>query len=371
MRRLDLLWMSLLALTWAVGVPACSDNETEQTGGAGANGGDGGSGGTRPTTTNTNTGTTSGGGNSSSEIGVSCESNRDCPTGLECLTSRSTALTKGGPAHGFCSFQCGDADTPSAEADAECQKLDPNSLCHYFDENTAYCVQRCTFGVAQKCQNRDDVVCDVVLHEAPGAVTCKTNNDCDIGDGCLATSEGSDEGVCYSTPQVCLPRCNSDQDCPAGRFCDPRSGECIDDRPTGKFFDDSCDPDAEPDECRGFCASDGSCAEKCILGTYPSCGSTSTTHATAACLFLAYEGANVGDVGLCGALCDCTDDCRGDQSCVRIENSEGPFEFLGRTGLCTVARAGDTVLDTCEGAGGSGGMGGESSGGQAGEGGAP
>ncbi|HEY6722550.1 MAG TPA: hypothetical protein VI197_00925 [Polyangiaceae bacterium] len=371
MRRLDLLWMGLLGLTWAVGVPACGDNETQQTAGAGGSSGNGGSGGSAPTTSGNNAGGTGGGSNKTSEIGLPCESSQDCATGLECLTSRSKALTEGGPAHGFCSFQCGDADTPSAEADAECQKLDPNSLCHYFDENTAYCVQRCTFGVPEKCQGRDDVVCDLVLHEAPGAVACTSDMDCDIGDGCLATSEDAAEGVCYSTPQVCLPRCNWDQDCPSGRFCDPRSGECIDEERPGKQFDETCDPDAEVDECQGFCANDGVCVQKCIVGTYPACGSSSNTDASADCLFLAYQGANVGDVGLCGALCDCTDDCRGDLVCIRIENDQGPFEYRGRTGLCGVAGVEDTVLSTCDGAGGAGGMGGGSWGGQAGEGGAP
>lgn len=364
--------MGLLGLSWAFGVPACGDNETEQaSGGSGGSSADGGSGGSGTSNGGTSSGG-GGGGNVTSGIGLSCESNQDCQTGLECLTSRSQSLTKGGPAHGFCSFRCGDADTPSAEGDAECQKFDPNSLCHYFDEDTAYCVQRCTFGVAEKCQNRnEDVVCDLVLHEAPGTVACTSDDDCDIGDGCLATNEAGTEGVCYSTPQVCLPRCNSDQDCPSSRFCDPRSGECIDEEPTGKPFDEPCDPDAEVDECAGFCANDGVCVQKCIVGSYPSCGSSNNTNATADCLFLAYQGANVGDVGLCGALCDCTDDCRGDLACIRIENDQGPFEYRGRTGICGVAGDGDTLLDTCAGAGGSGGMAGNGAGGQAGEGGSP
>ena len=86
MRRLNLMWMALLGLTWALGVSACSDNETEHgDGGSGGtsgdggtgNGGNGGNGGGSPTTT-----TTSGGGNGSSEIGTACESSQDCQTGL-------------------------------------------------------------------------------------------------------------------------------------------------------------------------------------------------------------------------------------------------------------------------------------------------
>lgn len=379
MRRLNLMWIGLLGLTWALGVSACSDNETEQSdGGSGATSGDGGSGGSGASSSTTSTTSSSsgggvGGGGNGSEIGTACESSQQCQTGLECLTSKSNSLTVGGPAHGFCTFQCGDADTPTAEADAECQKLDPNSVCHYFDEETAYCVQRCTFGVPDKCQNRDDVVCDLVIHEAPGAVSCTSDDACDIGDRCLLNNEGDVEGLCYATPQVCLPRCNSDQDCPSGRHCEPRTGECTDEAPTGKQFDEPCDPDAEVDECQGFCASDGFCVQKCIIGTYPSCGSTSNTEATADCFFSAYQNTDVGDVGLCGALCDCTADCRGDLKCIRIENDDGPFEYRGRQGFCGIPEETTPVLDTCDGAGGSGsgGMAGSSGGGQAGEGGSP
>ena len=370
MRRLNLLWIGVVGMTWALGVPACSDNESEHSNDGG--GGSSGNGGTSTTGLNTGTGGggVGGGPNPTSEIGTPCESNQDCETGLDCLTSHSDTLTMGGPAHGFCSFRCGDTQTPAAEADAECQDLDPNSLCHYFDDNTAYCVQRCTFGAAEKCQGRSDVVCDLVLHEAPNAVACTSDNDCDIGDGCLAASEGA-EGICFSTPQVCLPRCNSDQDCPPGRFCDPGSGECRDDEVTGLPFDTACDPAAEEDPCAGFCASDGFCVEKCVLGSYPACGSSSNTDATADCVFAAYEGASDGDVGICGGLCDCNEDCRGNLSCVQLETDGVPFEYRGRKGLCASERSGDTVLESCAGAGGAGGMGGSSGGGQAGEGGSP
>ena len=370
MRRLNLLWIGLVGFTWALGVPACSDNESEHStdGGGGSSGNPGATNtqGSGATTTNTT------GSNLSSEIGAACESDQDCQTGLECLTSRSESLTEGGPSHGFCSFRCGDEQTLVADADAECKKLDPNSLCHYFDPDTAYCVQRCTFGNTDKCQGRSDVVCDLVIHEAPGgAVSCTSNDDCDIDDQCLATSEGGTEGTCFAIPQVCLPRCNTDQDCTPGRFCDPRSGECIDDEPTGKPFDEPCDPDAEVDECAGSCASDGICIQKCVLGAYPACGSTSTTNATGDCLFFAYQNTAQGDVGLCGALCDCTDDCRGDLECVQFDTMEGPYEYLGRKGYCGVKGADSVVLDSCEGTGGMGGAGGTSGGGQAGEGGSP
>src|SRR5262245_45469622 len=107
MRRLNLLWMALLGLSWASVVPACSDNETEQSdAGAGGSSGDGGVGGAGPTSNSTNT-TSGGGGTGSSEIGLQCASSQDCQTGLECLTSRSNSLNAGGPAHGFCSFKCG------------------------------------------------------------------------------------------------------------------------------------------------------------------------------------------------------------------------------------------------------------------------
>ena len=377
MRRLAWIRMSLIAGIVALGVPACGDDEASfvDAGGSGGTRSDS-TGGTNSGSGGTGGGSAGGGAMSGTQLGIECEGDADCPTGLICLTSGSSALSEGGPAHGFCSFPCGDDGASAADADAECQRYDANSLCHFFDADTAYCVQRCTFGMtasrASKCQGRDDVVCDLVLHPTPSLTECTSDEDCDIGDRCFLVEEGSETGICFDLPQVCLPRCNSDRDCPVGRFCDPGSGECVDDEPTGKPFNEPCDPDAEVDECAGFCSSaDGVCLEFCVLGTYPACRSTSNTEGTAACLFVLSESASSGDVGICGQLCDCSDECPASFSCVQFADSDGTFEVSGRPGYCGQADRDTPVLTDC-GAGGTGGTGGTTgSAGEAGQGGSP
>jgi hypothetical protein len=93
-----------------------------------------------------------------------------------------------------------------------------------------------------------------------------------------------------------------------------------------------------------------------VLGAYPACGSEGDP-GTAACLFLYDEDSGaLGDVGACGRLCDCNDDCPSRLSCTAFEDAGTPFELYGRPGLCSVAGLSDTVLSTCEtGSGGTGG----------------
>ncbi len=373
MRRLNWVWIGFLGCAFALSMPACGDDESSNHGSAGgsggssngsggSSGGSGGGSGSGGTNASNTTSSSTGGSPSSSQIGTECEQDTDCPISMKCLTSGSNSLSEGGPAHGFCTLACS-GDT-ALDADAECQDVDPNSLCLAFSETKAYCVQRCTFGgTATKCQGRSDVVCDLVIHEAEQSVSCQSSMDCDIGDICLATEDGATEGVCFNTPQVCMPKCSSDGDCPANRFCSPSTGECVDDKPTGKPFGATCDPDAAVDECAGFC-NQGICLETCVLGSYPACGSSSNTEATADCLLIAYDEANAaGDVGLCGRLCDCTDECYGGLSCVQIEDDMGPFDWKGRPGICATAPDGTPVLNDCPdmGAGGAAGAGGDGS----------
>src|SRR5690606_23947111 len=144
-------WLCVLALL----APASGDDEaqieSDSNGGATNNGGAGGG----ATVTTGPNGT--GGGVANSFLGIECEMDTDCPTGLICLSSTSDSLTEGGPAHGFCTFACGGEDQSPEQADEECQRFDPDSLCQFFTDDAAYCVQRCDLGSsAEKCQNRED-----------------------------------------------------------------------------------------------------------------------------------------------------------------------------------------------------------------------
>lgn len=262
-------------------------------------------------------------------IGRDCESEADCDMGLDCLTPDSDALGSGGPAHGICTFAC-------APGGADCEGYDSNSTCVEFDWDIAYCMRQCTPGAEDdKCLGRMDTICD--------KMACALDYP-DACEGIDCVSERCDPGGGQAT--VCLPRCNTDDDCPAGRHCDHRRGFCSSEMSTGKRFGESCTPGAN--QCAGWCDPDYEvCLEACALGVYPSCASESVNEGSAACL-LVFEGtADVLDAGTCAGLCDCSTDCFAGLGCLALEDSAGPFELLGRPGVCTTLRAGDTELVEC------------------------
>ena len=359
-RPLTWLFLALFAAGSSAVAPACSDNEPSlPASDMGGMGGVAGSAGPSTTGITPAGGTSNGGGAvTNSGLGVGCASDGDCETGLKCRRSDRDSLGPGGPAHGMCTLDCGVSEDPTAR-DEFCQDFDINSLCFPFSEDDHYCVQKCTFGVeTNKCQNRvDDFMCRGVVHDIDGA-DCSGPSDCGSGEGCYEDGDGP---TCYAQPTVCLPQCNTDDDCTTGRFCDVGLGLCVGDEPTSKRFGEPCDPDAEVDECAGFCDPDfGFCQEYCSLGTYPVCNSESTTNGDAACLLVPAGDVSFGDSGQCAKLCDCTDDCPNGLECIQLEDNSGPVEFLGRPGLCFIAGAGETLLNQCDGAGGAGGQGGAS-----------
>jgi hypothetical protein len=264
----------------SVNASGCSDNEPSL---QGVGDDDDGTGATSTTTNTSADGGTSsggtagvGGGGVATRLGESCQSDRDCATGLTCRRPDRDSLGIGGPAHGWCTLECGVSNSP-AENDAVCQEFDGSSLCFRFTEDHQYCAQGCMTGIeANKCQGRStDFMCRPVVHDYDGP-SCSNDDDCGEDEGCY--NDGS-EVKCYSEPTLCVPQCNFDGDCPAGRYCDAAVGLCVSERPTLKRFGEPCDPDAEVDECAGFCDPDTSvCEEVCTLLAYPSCGSESTTN---------------------------------------------------------------------------------------------
>lgn len=359
-RPLTWLFLALFASSLSAVSSACSDNEpslpSTDVGGSGGQTGNSG-----PSTTGLTPagGTTNGGGTVvDTGLGDSCDSDAQCATGLNCRRPDRDSLGPGGPAHGMCTLDCGVDDSPTKRDDF-CQKFDINSVCMEFGENDHYCVQTCTFGTeTNKCQGRiNDFMCRAVIHDINGP-DCSGDADCGDGEGCYEDGDGPN---CYAEPSVCLPACNVDSDCPAGRFCDVGFGLCVGDEPTAKRFGESCDPNAEVDECAGFCDPDLEvCQEYCTLGWYPACNSESTTNGDAACLLVPPTEVAAGDAGQCAKLCDCSDDCPGDLACLQLEDNSGPVEYLGRPGVCFTAGPRDPVLNQCPGAGGAGGQGGAS-----------
>jgi hypothetical protein len=242
-------------------------------------------------------------------VGRACQVDADCGApGTFCLSSASNALVGGGPAHGLCTSDC------SADPTV-CAAVDATSICVGLTSaaGTAYCLETCTVGpvVTKKCHARPDFACD------------------DSG-------SGGGNGVGF-----CRPVCRGNVDC-AGRQCDVGIGLCKDGIPGTLPIGSACDVTATPDPCRGACVplgqggAAGTCTGFCSIGTI-GCGKdpASTAPLGAACLF---DGtiagiADVGDVGLCGALCDCDSECASPgRVCAPLEAPDQAA--YGRAGYC-------------------------------------
>jgi hypothetical protein len=255
--------------------------------------------------------TDSGGtGSSRTPIGRACLKDADCGgRGIICLASTSKDLLGGGPPNGMCVIDCSADET----------LCDASSLCIGFQStSTAFCMQRCSVGPTQtgdeKCHSRKDVACD----DSPGVGFCR-------------------------------PVCRNDRDC-GTRKCDLGSGFCRDavDLTGTLAIGSPCDPNAAVDKCLGSCVPltspdaglvsggrPGMCAGFCTIGGL-GCGSDTSAQGAlpAACLFDGTnQGGDVGDIGLCGQLCDCNDECKAYQRTCRPFPSAEQQGF-GRKGYC-------------------------------------
>lgn len=303
-RFLSLLAVSTLAV---MSTYACSDSSDDKPGGGLL--GDGGQIGPED---DSGTGGRPG---ATSRIGGKCLRDADCGgQGLVCMTADSSDLGGGGPPGGLCVADC--AGEPEA-----CQRLDPNSVCVRFTSSMtgpAYCLEGCTVGAtasaSAKCHDRQDMACDDSGGSTPG-------------DG------------------FCRPTCRNDDDCP-DRKCDLSSGFCVDaSEITGTLpIGSPCDPDADPDPCNGLCLPleegenpPGMCGALCSLGNV-GCGIdvNATELPNVACLFAATtaDDADLGDLGLCGRLCNCDDDCPAYQRVCRPWPNPADEEASGFKGYC-------------------------------------
>lgn len=254
------------------------------------------------------------------KLGSACASDADCGADLTCVTPSSAKIEKQGPAGGLCTRPCEDDATV-------CGKLKPNAKCIGFPDQgskTRYCLEACEFGdpggnKAGKCHGRSDMGCAPIVVPGLGEVA-----------------------------RVCLPTCNSDQDCGGSLSCDPGTGLCAAAAPTGDPVGKACTEGSAT--CRGFCEKldlpvSGStttlCAERCTAGAIADgktvCGwnKSLATKADAACIY--YPGAvtspGYGDRGACGQLCDCNTHCNKDLICQPLP--QGLDLFFKRAGQCT------------------------------------
>jgi hypothetical protein len=239
-------------------------------------------------------------------IGRACLKDSDCGGGgITCLTSASRALLGGGPPNGMCVVDCS----------ADQTICDASSICIGFQAtSTAFCMEQCNVGPTQtgdeKCHSRKDMACD----DSPGTGFCR-------------------------------PVCRNDRDC-GTRKCDLGTGFCLDAADlTGTLpIGTPCTPGAAVDKCLGSCVpltsndagtGPGMCAGFCTIGGL-GCGADATSQSTlaAACLFDGtMAGGDVGDIGLCGQLCDCNDECKAyNRTCRPFPTAEQAS--FGRKGYC-------------------------------------
>ncbi|MEP7122789.1 MAG: hypothetical protein ABJE95_17825 [Byssovorax sp.] len=224
-------------------------------------------------------------GGSGDNLGIECTADGDCGPGLKCLASdgKITAFATGGPANGYCSKDCAsDDDCPGN-----------TSLCFGAGGGQkGVCLLTCDLGPdlmflddpldPMKCHGREDVRCASVTN----------------------------------TVTACMPTCGKDDQCPAGRFCDPRVAVCVDKANTGLASGAKCDPMAMTPECAGVCVNftggTTSCSSPCVLGgsitdptTVTDCGGLEK----GLCVY-SPTGNGPGDFGFCAPGCSLQSDCQ-------------------------------------------------------------
>jgi hypothetical protein len=267
----------------------------------------------------------------SENVGRACATDAECGAGLTCIQRTDTLTLGGGPPKGLCSIACSTHDT--------CLEFSSDAWCVEYD-NGGYCLEGCLIDQepAVKCHDRLEFVCNV-LDFAPLGTGCSDLDPCGSNEVCLS-------GECNLALTVCMPSCGSNEDCPAGLFCDYISGLCVESEPGGKGFNEACDPSAaaDPNECvGGICSetydapSEGTCSGFCNMGNPFSCGYTGEGKAGAACLYGSIIGGEIsetGDLGICGQLCDCDDECTATGEVCRPFESAPLEELWQRLGYC-------------------------------------
>ncbi len=188
----------------------------------------------------------------------------------------------------------------------------------------------------------------------------------------LACELGDDTDKCEGdVKQSCSPfllpeneGCNLDEDCPARTLCfessrfDHYSGECFSltaqcvgepSEKEGLNFGENCDP--KQDDCAGKCVQVDEhtfeCEEHCRVGSPQGCGVSDLGEAGLACPFFAYDLSDfnqdqgLGDTGICAHLCNCNDDCPGEQRCLAAPES-------GYAGVCVGGLSKEESIADCD-----------------------
>jgi hypothetical protein len=332
-------------------------NSNSSSAGNGGSGADGGSGGSSASNNGSGTGggvSTTGngaGGNSSTSqvdtstttgaagagpmrvdtgLGDLCESDANCENGWTCLPPDENtyqideAGTLASVPGGICTKECQDAE--------ECWEDDEWSVCIGFTSDSdapGYCMPFCIPGDGViECASRTDMVCNLLPTGEDGTAACQSSAECSGNQVCA--------GTCLGVFPVCLPNCATDAHCPQGRYCDPASGACVEEEPSGAAVGEACSDDGD---CASNICVEGLCTRVCTLGVDDACGDDG------ACLPLLDVTIDLGDRGRCFSLCDCNSDC-GNDTCLSFQDDELASN-IGYDGFCGEVLTGDVEL-TCD-----------------------
>ena len=325
---------------------------TSGSGGGGTGGA--GKGGTAGAIVGGSSGSGTGGTVPTSALGEPCGADADCGgEPLVCLLANGLPSGDGMP-NGMCTLPCTANDECLEYADAAyCVGLEEVSP----TEILRYCLLACDAGpsAAPKCRLRDDFACSI-LDTQPGTpeTPCVDTNGCGVGQVCFAEIEGDPE-ICHDMITACLPTCRADSDCASGQFCNFASGFCVGADPAGLPIGALCDPalPAEEDPCNGLCLAtdetetEGTCGAFCSAGpNVYGCGWVGDGAPDAGCLYATVISRDAAgditlsqsDLMLCGALCDCNDDCPAEVEFCMDENSANAsasiMGIFGRQGYC-------------------------------------
>ncbi len=270
----------------------------------------------------------------SSSLGPICQTDNDCPQGAFCLRRDSRLLFGGAPPEGTCVANCDSAGACATFADAVCVTLDGTAgQREAGSASTALCLERCAFGVSSqsKCHGRTHVACAPLDPSAGGYCrpVCALDTDCI-------------SGVCDPTHGVCVPQASKDgtfgQRCDSAPDAETGTNDAA--RPA---TDASTDGAGEAGEghavvCDGVCVrlndTTSVCSHPCVFGDTNECAPVGAEQRRGGCLFVTQKG-SIGDLGYCGQLCDCNNDCTEPTFvCDAFDNVDLERAF-GRKGACT------------------------------------
>lgn len=240
------------------------------------------------------------------EVGVcvpTCKADSDCEAGRRCDTGSGNCVQRGQVATGGA---CSNNNSCNG------------GLCITADTfREGYCSARCG-SQFQGCEPGSQ--CGELFGESVCLDSCGGDADCRQGEGYKCrqigtrkNQDGDDVAV-----KVCVPRCQSNDECEDGDHCDAESGDCVagaaDPNPLGAFCDG--DGDCETGECitdgdwpRGYCTSGcGDCDGVC--GSTPSgdrCLTACDGDLDCRPGYVCSEG---GCTAPCGGDADCSDGLR-------------------------------------------------------------